>query len=244
MELLIGRDPEQNQLAVIADGKPYRLDVGGKVPNTVSRYKPAEHTVHCRILLDGEKGMRFENLNPQNESYVNGQMVERCRVLPESRIELGPDLYAINLQQIIKFVGYRPEYSIKHLSAVWREYDEALLNLQLEQQKKQNQQRLQGIISQLSMLCVIIPSVLPIIQIPSWLRAVLVIAAISMAGYFYWKGTRPDETFVMKKRNLDKEFKKKYICPNPKCKHFLGFIAYDTLQYKKGCSDCSCNYKC
>lgn len=243
MELLIGREADTNQLAVMADGKPFRIDVGASVPNTVSRCLPAEHTAHCRISVSTEKGMRIENLNPRNATYVNGAIVNSCRISGSSRIELGPDLFRIDLHKILKAVGYNPEYSIRHLKQIWDDYDQALLNLQLEQQKNQNRQRLQGILSQLSMLCVIIPAVIPAVKIPDALRVVLVLAAVCMAGYFFWKGSRPNETFVMKKRELDKQFKQLYVCPNPKCAHFLGFVPYDTLQYRKKCSDCGSSYK-
>lgn len=243
MELLIGREESTNQLAVLANGKLYRIDVKGNVPDTVSRCKAAEHTAHCLINVSAERGMRFENLNPHNVSYINGTSVRSCPISSSSRIELGPDQYRINLDTILKAVGYKPEYSLKPLREIWEEYDKTLLALQLEQQKRQNQQRLQGIISQLSMLLVIIPSIIPQVPIPQELRIILIVSALCMGVYFFWKGSKPNETFVMKKRQLDAEFKERYVCPNPKCRHFLGFTPYDTLQYRKRCNDCACNYK-
>ncbi len=242
MELTLGRDPQANQLIVVADGKSYRLDVRNNVPNTVTRFDPANSTGHCRIVIS-TNGMRLENLNEMNVTYVNGENVESCKIGMNSVVELGEDQYRINIPKILKLIGYQPSYSIKHLRRVWERYDKALLRLQLEDKKKQNQQKLQGIVSQVSMLCVIIPSVMPSFPIPPWLRAVLVVGALGMGIYFYMKGNRTDDSFIIKKRELDEQFKEDYLCPNPKCKHFLGFTPYDTIKSRKKCGICNCNYQ-
>ena len=243
MELVIGRDPQGNQLIVVVDGhKPFRIDVGNSVPNSVSRYNPADGTAHCRIVIS-TNGMRLENLNEMNVTYVNGESVEACKISLSSVIELGGDQYRINLPHILKLIGYQPTFSIKHLRRVWERYDKAVLRLQLEDKKKQNQQKLQGIVSQVSMLCVIIPSVMPSFPIPSWLRAVLVIGALVMGIYFYLKGNQTDDSFIVKKRELDEKFREDYVCPNPKCRNFLGFVSYDTIKSKKKCGSCNCNYQ-
>lgn len=242
MEIIIGREAQSNQLLVIADDKAYRLDVGGTVPKSVSRYNHQDGTAHCRIVIS-TGGMRVENLNEMNVTYVNGEEVESSKISLSSVIELGDDQYRINLPKILKLIGYQPTYSIKHLRRVWERYDKALLRLQLDDKKKQNQQKLQGILSQVSMLCVIIPSVMPSFPIPSWLRCVLVVGALAMGIYFYLKGNKTDDSFIIKKRELDEQFKEDYLCPNPKCKHFLGFTPYDTIKSRKKCGQCNCNYQ-
>lgn len=241
MELLIGRESGTNQLVVVVDGKPGRLDTGGTVPNTVSRYNPQSGTAHCRIIIS-TNGMRIENLNEENVTYVNGVEVDSKKITEKSVIELGDDQYRIGLAKILKLIGYQPTFSLKHLNRVWDRYDKALLRLQLEDKKKQNQQKLQGIVSQVSMLCVIIPSVMPSFPLPPWLRAVLVSAALGMGIYFYLKGNKTDDSFIIKKRELDEQFKEDYVCPNPKCGEFLGFVPYDQLRNRKKCSNCNCNY--
>ena len=129
--------------------------------------------------------------------------------------------------------------SITHLKRVWERYDRALLKLQVNQQKAANQQKLQGLISQASVLCVIIPSVIPSVPIPGIIRVLLVIVALSLGLFFYIKGTRTDESFVMKKREIDERFKDDYVCP--KCGYFFGFTPYDSLRYKKNCPNPNCN---
>lgn len=242
MELVIGREPQGNQLMIVVDGKPYRMDVGKNVPNSVSRYNHSDGTAHCRIIIS-TNGMRLENLNEMNVTYVNGEEVESCKISKTSVIELGEDQYRINLAKILTLIGYQPTYSIKHLRRVWKRYDKALLRLQLEDKKKQNQQKLQGILSQASMVLVIIPSVMPTFPIPTWLRAVLVMGALALGVYFYMRGNQTDDSFIIKKRELDDQFKEDYVCPNPKCKQFLGFSPYDSIKSKKKCGTCNCNYQ-
>ena len=242
MEITIGREAQSNQLIVIADGKAYRVDVGGNVPQSVSRYNHQDGTAHCRIIIS-TGGMRVENLNEMNVTYVNGEEVESSKISMNSVIELGDDQYRINLPKILKLIGYQPTFSTKHLHRVWERYDKALLRLQLDDRKKQNQQKLQGIVSQFSMLCVIIPSVIPSFPIPSWLRCVLVIGALGMGINFYVKGNQTDDTFIVKKRKLDEEFKEDYRCPNPKCRAFLGFTPYENIKARKKCGQCNCNYQ-
>lgn len=242
MELVIGREPQSNQLMIAVDGRPYRMDVGMNVPKSVSRYNQQNGSAHCRIIIS-TNGMRLENLNEMNVTYVNGEAVESCKISPTSVVELGEDQYRINLAKILQLVGYHPTYSVKHLRRVWERYDKALLRLQLEERKKQNQQKLQGILSQASMVIVIIPSVMPNIPIAMWLRAVLVMCALALGIYFYMKGNKTDDSFIIKKRELDEQFKQDYVCPNPKCKRFIGFNSYDSLKSKNKCNMCSCNYQ-
>lgn len=194
---------------------------------------------HCRILIKNDD-IRIINLNSENVTYVDGEEIKHSvKIDLHSIIELGMDQYRISLKKILKGIGYVPPISIKHLKRVWEKYDRALLKLQVEQQKAANQQKLQGLISQASVLCVIIPSVIPSIPIPGMLRVFLVICALGLGVYFYIRGTKTEESFIIKKRELDERFKEYYVCP--KCGYFFGFTPYENLTYKKNCPNQNCN---
>lgn len=238
MEIIIGRDPDSSFLALLVDGKRGK-DSTIILPNSVSRLKPEEKTGHCRLSLKGDS-IKITNLNPQNVTYVDGEEIESSKIIDtHSIVELGADQYRISIKKLLKKIGYVPPVSIKHLKRVWERYDRTLLKLQVEQQKAANQQKLQGLISQASVLCVIIPSVIPSIPIPGMIRVLLVIGALALGVYFYIKGTKTDESFVVKKRELDEQFKEDYVCP--KCGYFFGFTPYDNLTYKKNCPNPNCN---
>lgn len=242
MEILIGREEQSNKIGIMVEGKCLRLDVPYDVPNTVSRCKPQDKTAHCSLIIGTSGKMKLINLNPHNVTYVDGEEIETKTIDENSIIELGSEQYRISLKRILKAIGYERPYSIKHLKRIWERYDRDLLHLQLEQQKKQNQQRLQGILSQLSMLCVVIPSVIPSIPIPVFLRVVLIVAALGMGVYFYLKGNKVEQSFIIKKRELDDDFKENYVCP--KCGRFLGFQPFDIICMQKNCSNpsCKCRY--
>lgn len=238
MEIIIGRDPNTNHLAFLVDGKR-GVDSSVTFPQSISRLRPNENMGHCRILIKNDD-IRIINLNSENVTYVDGEEIKHSvKIDLHSIIELGMDQYRISLKKILKGIGYVPPISIKHLKRVWEKYDRALLKLQVEQQKTANQQKLQGLISQASVLCVIIPSVIPSIPIPGMLRVFLVICALGLGVYFYIRGTKTEESFIIKKRELDERFKEYYVCP--KCGYFFGFTPYENLTYKKNCPNQNCN---
>lgn len=241
MEILIGREPDTNYLGLLIDGK-HKVNSAYELPNSVSRLKIKERTAHCRIYIKESNGeMTITNLNPQNVTFLNGEEIEgTTSISKHSFIALGADQYRLDLASILKSIGYEPPVSIKHLKRVWDKYDRQLLNLQLEQQKNANRQRIQSLLSQLSMLLVIIPSVLPAVPIPGFLRVILIAAALGVGIYFFAKGNKPDNSFVMKKRNLDEEFRSRYVCPN--CGAFLGFTQYDTFEFRNKCSYCNTKF--
>ncbi len=238
MEIIIGRDSNSNKLALLVDGKR-GVDSSVILPLCVSRLKPEENLGHCCISIRKDN-IRIINMNPQNVTYVDGEeIVDSVKIDIHSIIELGVDQYRINIKKLLKKIGYIPPVSIKHLKRIWEKYDRAILKLQVEQQKAANQQKLQGLISQASVLCVIIPSVIPSIPIPGIVRVILVIGAMALGIYFYIKGTKTEESFVVKKREIDERFKDDYVCP--KCGYFFGFTPYENLTYKKNCPNPDCN---
>lgn len=238
MEIIIGRDSNSNKLALLVDGKR-GIDSSVILPLCVSRLKPEENLGHCCISIRKDN-IRIINMNPQNVTYVDGEeIVDSVKIDIHSIIELGVDQYRINIKKLLNKIGYIPPISIKHLKRIWEKYDRAILKLQVEQQKAANQQKLQGLISQASVLCVIIPSVIPSIPIPGIVRVILVIGAMALGIYFYIKGTKTEESFVVKKREIDERFKDDYVCP--KCGYFFGFTPYENLTYKKNCPNPDCN---
>ena len=235
MEILIGRDADEDVLAMLVDGKRMK-DSKQSVPNSVSRLKPDEYTAHCRIGIKGSK-ITITNLNPNNVTYVDGEPVKSAVIDNTNIVCLGVDQFRLDVRYLLKKLGYVAPVSIKHLRKVWDRYDSQLLDMQVEQQRQANQQKLQGLVSQLSMLCVIIPSVIPQVPIPPFIRVILVVAALSMGVFFYLRGGKANNSFVMKKRDLDARFRERYVCPH--CGYFFGFIPYDQLEYREKCPHCA-----
>ena len=67
MEIIIGREEGARRLHCMVDGREFNIGPAGMVPLSVSRK-------HCRITINGGH-INIENLNLQNETYVDGNQV-------------------------------------------------------------------------------------------------------------------------------------------------------------------------
>ena len=136
MEILIGRDADEDVLAMLVDGKRMK-DSKQPVPNSVSRLKPDEYTAHCRIGIKGSK-ITITNLNPNNVTYVDGEPVKSAVIDNTNIVCLGVDQFRLDVRYLLKKLGYVAPVSIKHLRKVWDRYDSQLLDMQVEQQRQAN----------------------------------------------------------------------------------------------------------
>ena len=103
--IIIGRDSKTSQLRMTANGKSAAICGKENVPMGVGRE-------HISITIDDEGTVILQNLNIENDTYVNGIGVETKRLKEGDCIELGKEHYRIGwdvLQPFIpKFVDIRP----------------------------------------------------------------------------------------------------------------------------------------
>lgn len=245
VEAVIGKEEGQHRLLVKIGSKAFVVGNPQSVPNTVSR-------IHCSLSVEYSDDqtrkvtkIKIQNLKPQNITYVDGQEVEAKMIKEDSRVQLGCERYPMDLRLVVdgmrKFLPAAPppsakEYSIVPLRKIWEEYDEERLSISDEAAKNANRQRLQGILSMSGMLIGFIP------DINQTIRIVVIAAALLIAIYFFIRGSQ-DDTVQRKLHDLDEEFRKKYVCPNPECHHFIGNVPYDILSQNTGCQYCKCKYK-
>ena len=223
MEIIIGREEGVRRLHCIADGREFYIDQAGSVPLSVSRR-------HCRIVVNGNN-ISIENIKTQNATFVDGNQILRKDIAPTSLVQLiltsgRSDGYA---QKEV------PTFSLKPMKAVWEEYDKRRMKIQNNAAKSANKQRLQGIFSMLGMCIGFIPGIDPTIRI------IIIIAALSIAVYFFIKGS-VGTTVQQQLHDLDDEFAYKYKCPNPECGKPFGPIPYRNIKYSKQCFSCGCKY--
>lgn len=245
--LLIGKEPGNGRLLISITGNGFKKTVTlgeyGSVPDSVSRCKPEEGVGHCKISIDENSKMTLTNLKIKNVTYVDNMEVSTKHIDGNSKVSLGQDRYALNIKAILDLAEktipqQAKELSIKHLEAIWDIYDQALEKLQIEQQKKANQQRLQGILSMSGMLF----ALLPFPDSVRILRVIFIVAALGLAIFFFIKGSNVKDSFIFKKKELDKQFIKDYVCPNSECHHFMGTQPYMILRQNKKCPYCGCKY--
>lgn len=243
MEIIIGREEGGRRLHCIVGKREFNVGQAGSVPMSVSRK-------HCKIIVNGNN-ITIENLKPQNVTFVDGNQIFSKGITSTSKVQLGNEKFTVPLQQILHMVSGVPAnpagaaqnpsqpavqtYSLRPLKAVWEEYDNKKIAIQEAAAKSANMSRLQGILSMSGMCIGFIPG------IDQTLRIVIVIAALGIAVYFFFKGMSND--IVQKQiRDLDEEYAKKYKCPNPNCGKPFGTLPYRQIEYNKQCFACGCKY--
>ena len=236
MEIIIGREEGARRLHCVADGREFNIGQVGMVPLSVSRR-------HCKITVN-DSNIIIENIKAQNVTYVDGNQIFSKGISPTSRVQLGDEKFLVPLQQILQMVGISPSnalqnevptFSLKPLEKVWEEYDNRRMEIQNHAAKSANKQRLQGILSMLGVCIGLIPGM------NQTLRIVIVVAALSVAVYFFVKGSI-GITVQQQLHDLDEEYAKKYKCPNPNCGRSFGAIPYRNIEYSKQCFACGCRY--
>lgn len=238
MEIIIGREEGARRLHCITGGREFNVGQAGMVPLSVSRR-------HCKITVNGGN-ITIENIKAQNVTYVDDNQIFSKSISPTSRVQLGEEKFLVPLQQILQMVGAAPTttpapqkevptYSLKPLERVWKEYDDRRMEIQNNAAKSANRQRLQGILSMLGMFIGFIPG------IDQTVRIFIILAALTIAVYFFIKGSTND-TVQQQLHDLDEEYAKKYKCPNPKCGKPFGAIPYRNIEYNKQCFACGCKY--
>lgn len=239
MEIIIGREEGARRLHCIADGREFNVGQAGCVPASVSRK-------HCKIIINGSN-MSIENLKAENVTFVDGNQIFSKGITATSKVQLGDEKYSVPLQQIISLATGKPattgggqqpqapEFSLKPLGPIWKEYDRRRLEIQEEAAKSANRQRLQGILSMLGMCIGFIPG------IDQSIRIVIIVAALLVAVYFFYKGST-DTSIQRKLHDLEDEYAGKYNCPNPKCGKPFGNVPYRQIEHNKQCFACGCKY--
>ena len=236
IDAIIGREHGTNRLLLTVNNKAYAISQPNSVPKTVS-------SKHCRLQIDDKGQMTLTNLKDQLCTYVNGLAISRKIINMDSLIELGEDRFHVDMNVVKKAIDSQlppppPQtFSLKPLENVWKKYDEQRLQLQLNEQIKNNWKAGGGVLSLIGVLFMFIP----IPELGNY-RFIFTGAALLIALYFFIRGFDTSKSLVVKMRDLDKDFRKKYVCPNPKCHHFMGVQPYDVMKDNKKCPYCGCQY--
>lgn len=243
--IFIGKEPGQGRLMLaIKDGgqiKATTLGQTNSVPNCVSRCKPAEDIAHCKIDFDSNGQMTITNLKSQNITYINGIEIVSKRISTSDLIALGKDKFILNISSIIdcgkKLLGpIVEEFSIKHLEYIWEKYEKVLENITIQQQEKGRKRMLPLMVS-------IGSGALTAILTPMFGPNALITAIIPIISFvMYLKIYNEKDTSVEDRKKVQNELIDNYICPNPKCKHFLGQQPYKVLRQNKNCPYCKAKW--
>lgn len=229
MEFIIGRKDDTCQLSITQGREVKVWDEKDSVSKDVSR----KH-VSLTLQPDGETFI-LKNLNPDNETFVNGVSVMKRKVTMKDCIELGESHYLFDWNSIKEALP--TVVDIRPLKGIWDNYEQTRLQMQLNEQKKNNLRNVGSILSMLGIMIMAIPG------IGSIVRYGCTGIAIIIGVVFFVLGTKTDKSLTMKLHKLDKGFQRKYVCPNPKCQHFIGNKSYELLSQDKNCPYCKAIYK-
>ena len=255
---MIGKEPGQGRLlvSVKVNGQVKMAAVGavGSVPASVSRCLPTEGKAHCKIEMDEGGGMVITNLKSANVTYVDGMEVMSKKITVASRVELGKDRYAVNVGTVAEVArklaggGSQPgdksgkEYSISSLRQVWDRYHDELFDLQKRQKNL-------GLIKSLYIPCTLLSSgagfLAKHIGLTEGAAQAVSYVLYGVAAFILFYGLYRSFTdkSLEEKEQIGERFEHDYVCPNPECRHFLGYQKYDILRQNKNCPYCKCKWK-
>ncbi|MBQ8487637.1 MAG: FHA domain-containing protein [Prevotella sp.] len=233
MEIIVGRKQDTSQLKVSIGNKEKAYGSLGSVPKSVSRQ-------HFSLTQESEPGIFIlRNLNPANETKVNGVNVEQKRVTTGDDITMGVDNYPFDWDAIAE-VAPRI-YDISYLKEVWDSYHQQKMKIQIQQGRFNAIRSLSGLLSMGSMAAAFFESNKDEGGIS--IRLVLYIGAAVFTAVLFIISYLNASKIPQKQDKIDKDFRARYVCPNDKCHHFMGGQPYDVLSQTSQCPYCKARFK-
>lgn len=224
--IFIGRDTKTSQLRMTANGKSAVISGKENVPMGVGRE-------HISITIDDEGSIVMQNLNIENDTYVNGIGVETKRLKNGDRIELGKDHYRIGWDVLQPFI---PKYAdIRPLKDVWEEYQNKVLQMQIMERRSGVLRSATGLITMAAMVLGVFTGR----DNPMYLTLYIIAGVVSAA--FFVKAYLNSSKMPKMQQELRDSLPKKYVCPS--CGHFMGNQSYEILSQGKACPYCKAIYR-
>ena len=201
---------------------------------------------HCVLTDNGDGSYTLENKSP-NGTYVDGLKVLKTRVTKETVIKLSKNT-AYSVAELLPLPQSQPKptpepesFSIKPLEAVWDEYHDKLLEIQLRQR---NINMLRGASPIFTLGSGAIAGVAKSMEWGDVVFGItIVMTVIGLLLMVYCFVVSFADKSIEKREAATDELTQKYVCPNPDCKHFMGNQPYKVLRQSKTCPWCKCKLK-
>ena len=232
MELIIGRDPTTSKLRVV-DGNTGAAKLYGNagcVPKDVSRQ-------HCEIKISDDGRISIKNLKAENITYVNGLEVLAKNISETDTVQIGHSKFAVDLPMILKDLIPKV-VDIRPLEKVWNDYNEKVRKLKIEQGRLNALSRVSGIFSMLAIASGLLLKGQDN-YLYYWLYGAAILLTVGFTVVSYVNASR----IPQKLEELDEQFMRDYVCPNPECHRFLGKIHYSVLSQNSCCQFCKVKYR-
>jgi len=237
MDIIIGREEHASEprLRLIVEGKEKFLATQTQVPKTVSRR-------HCVLSVNGDEITVTNMKEGVNPIYVNGQEVERKRIRKDDKLQLGNEMYSIDVAAILSALNNNDDgsVSIAHLEKVYNDYLENKDRLSRMLSLKNNISRFASVLLLATGMMIKSPAPEPgqadgvdLLTILRWsLLAISLIMAL--LGF-------SDVNNSKKQRELHEQFLNEYECP--KCGKSFGNMRYKDLAKYVACPSCKTKFK-
>lgn len=225
MEIIIGRDQQTRKLCVVKNGVSVLYGQQGSVPMDVSRQ-------HISLEALGNGKWQIKNLNERNVTYINGIAIESKTISENDKVELGSTRYLFPWTAIIE--QDEEMCDVRSLKNVWEDYDRQCMELDIAERKFNAARSVAGVITMLAIACSLILGHGPVYLL-------LYALAIGISIVFAVKAYNNAATVPYKRKEIKKEFQRKYVCP--KCGNFMGFQDYELLSQKTACPNCRTKFK-
>lgn len=230
MEILIGRENTNLRRLQISVGDVVKLyGETGSVPKSVSRR-------HCKLIVSGEKFM-IESLTDGNSVYVNGKEVVSKYLRKGDKVQLGEDHYELDWEAIMDLcLNALNGYSLSHLKLIWERYDKEKLKMQINTSRFNAISSIPMILSFGSGALSTVPSLAGSASVFRIIAGVLLVLFVIIR-------IANSSKVPLKQRELEQWFHLNYVCPNPKCRRFLGNQPFEDLVKNVGCPNCKSKYR-
>ena len=225
MEIIIGRDPQTQQLCIIKDGHSKQCGQPGSVPMDVSRQ-------HLSLQPAGNGKWIAKNLNDRNMTFVNGIAIESKTISEQDKVELGNSRYLFGWDVLNE--PQEETADIRPLKSIWQDYDTQRLEIQIADRQFNAARSATGIITMLAIACSVVLGHGPV-------YIILYALAIGISVAFTVLAYRKSKQVPHQQHALNKQFQQRYVCP--KCGHFMGFQDYDILEQNDACPYCKTKFR-
>jgi len=221
MDIIIGRDAITSQLNITVGEKEVLWGPKNGVPPTVG-------VRHCKLTVTG-KGIRIDNLDINNHTFVNGKEVESKGVTRQDRIELGAKRYQLDWTAIDAIAA-----DIRPLEQVWNNYEHQRIKLQISERRFNTLRSATGLIIMIAIALSIITG-----RQGMWYIVLYAVAILISLGLFVkaWKNAA---SIPQKTQQLSQQFQRDYVCPH--CKRFLGNQSFHILSQNDNCPYCKTQF--
>lgn len=191
---------------------------------------------HCKLTEQSDGTFLLEDLGSTNGTFVNGVKIIRTTVNRNASITLGSLTVSVEA-----LVGPKPQEFTKdflRLKSVYDQYHQELIKLEKADRMKNFYRSLPPTISAIVFaLTLFLNGESAMIA-----RSITGVVTILFVVWSTFTAYKSNKKLPEQRQQLFKQFQIDYVCPNPKCKHYLGDIPFENLQNRGTCDYCKCKW--